>query len=88
MNTIPFYKHLVFLQPLLPSVLSEEDAGQLVEAALRRMRQPGSTSARVMCGCMVVPGQLLSGLNTALSPLVTTKAQEVRVVMGKSLRLF
>jgi hypothetical protein len=56
-------------------VLSEEDGSQIVEAVLKRGKQ-SVTAPRVMCGCMVVPGQLLSALSTSLQPLVQKRAQE------------
>ncbi|KAF4528259.1 hypothetical protein B566_EDAN014149, partial [Ephemera danica] len=68
------------LMPLLPSVLSEEDANQIVESVLTKNKQ--ASQVRIMRGCMLVPGQLISGLGTVLQPLVQKRAQEA-VSSGK-----
>ncbi|XP_059487447.1 E3 UFM1-protein ligase 1 homolog [Neocloeon triangulifer] len=67
------------LMPILPSVLSEQDAAQLVQDVLKKIKQ---VKAEVFCGSMVVPGQLISNLTQALDPLIQAKAQEA-VSSGK-----
>jgi hypothetical protein len=56
-------------------VLSEQDAAQMIQDVLKKNKQ---NKAEVMCGSMVVPGQLISALLQAMDPLVQSKAQEVR----------
>lgn len=69
-----FIRHI--FQPILPSVLSEQDAAQMIQDVLKKNKQ---NKAEIMCGSMVVPGQLISALTQAMDPLVQSKAQEVCV---------
>ncbi|CAB3366774.1 Hypothetical predicted protein [Cloeon dipterum] len=70
------------LMPILPSVMSEQDAAQIVQDALRKNKQ---TKAEVLCMSMVVPSTLISSLTNALEPLVQVKAQEA-INSGKFLQ--
>jgi hypothetical protein len=70
-------------------VLSEQDAAQMIQDVLKKNKQ---NKAEVMCGSMVVPGQLISALLQAMDPLVQSKAQEVcfspYLIKKKKNRLF
>lgn len=63
-------------------MLSEQDAAQMIQDVLKKNKQ---NKAEVMCGSMVVPGQLISALTQAMDPLVQSKAQEVIIQWEKNL---
>jgi len=48
----------------------------MIQDVLKKNKQ---NKAEVMCGCMVVPGQLVTSLTQAMDALVQAKAQDVNI---------